>query len=303
MRLLIGFRYVSAVLPLLMFDCALAETAGAADVSSATTQTFQRDSRPVWEIGVGGGYSGAMDYPASSSRNNRTLFLPYAIYRGERFRVGSGRVRAVAVEKPRFSVDLSLGAAFNADSEGNSAREGMPDLDFLFELGPRLDYRIFDRPVHSGSRSSLSWETYLRAVMSTDFSGLDSRGVRVGSRLRYNYSNIGGSKVDFFTRFGPVWATEDLQDYFYGVDETFATDSRAAFNAGGGYLGSELFYGLRFHAGKNFRLILGSTLGYYDGAENRDSPLFESRRTVSYAMVMVWSIRQSRRSIDLYEED
>ena len=201
--------FVLLLLVLSTISVAVAESTGEKNPDSESS-AFRLESKPVWEIGVGGGYSGGMDYPASSSRNDRTLFLPYAIYRGKTFRVGSGRVKAVAVEKPRFSVDLSLGASFNADSEDNPLREGMPDLDFLFEVGPRLEYRLFDREVGKRSRSSLSWENYLRAVFSTDFKQLESRGLRLGSRLRYQFSNLAGRDLDFFVRFGPVWASEPL---------------------------------------------------------------------------------------------
>ncbi|HBR98130.1 MAG TPA: MipA/OmpV family protein [Gammaproteobacteria bacterium] len=273
------------------------------NAASSKPPAFTLERKPVWEIGLGGGYSGGFDYPASSERNQRTLFLPYAIYRGPTFRVGSGRVQAVAVEDPRFKLDLSVGASFNADSDGNSARSGMPDLDFLFEVGPRLEYRVFDWPIGDNSRSTLSWENYIRAVFSTDFTRVDTRGVRLGSRLRYQYTDIGGKPIDFFARLGPIWGSADLQDYFYQVDPAFATDTRAAFKAGGGYLGSELFYGIRFWATRHFRLIAGSTLGFYDGAANEDSPLFEQRRSTSYALVVIWSIWQSPNAIEVFQED
>lgn len=265
--------------------------------------TFKLENKPIWEIGIGGGFSQGFAYPASSARNNRSLFLPYAIYRGKTIRVGSGRLQAVAFEKPRLKLDASLSASFNADSDGNEAREGMPDLDFLFEIGPRLEYRLIDKPMGNQSRSKLSWENYLRAVLSTDFKRLDSRGFRFGSRLRYRYTRISGRNIDFFARFGPVWATEELHDYFYQVGEDFMTASRPQFNARGGYLGSELFYGLRISPIKNFRFIVGSMIGFYDGAANADSPLFETKRSTGYVLALIWSIRQSKETINLFEDE
>ena len=96
-------------------------------------------SKPVWELGVGAAFFSGHDYPASDDPNDTALALPFFVYRSERVRVQGGGVGAVAIERPRFKLDVSLGGSLNAESSGNAAREGLPDLDFLFELGPRLN--------------------------------------------------------------------------------------------------------------------------------------------------------------------
>ncbi len=271
--------------------------------SVAQTPDFRKESKPVWEFGLGGGHFRGFDYPASSDPNNQTLALPYIIYRGPLLRLTSGRLQAVAFEDPRWKLDLSLGASFSANSEGNSARASMPDLDFLFEIGPRLEYRLMNHSWSDGSTSKLSWETYLRAVFSTDFSDIAARGFRFSSRLRYRHNKVAGFPVDFFARLGPIWASSRLNDYFYAVPPAFETESRPSFKASGGYLGTELFYGFAIYLKKNFRLILGSVEGFYDGASNEESPLFEVKQSRAYLFGFVWSLKQSKERIEVLEDD
>ena len=58
------------------------------------------------------------------------------IYRGDIFSVGDeGAFRALAFANDRVELDLSLGASLPANSEDDADRRGMPDLDFLFEVG------------------------------------------------------------------------------------------------------------------------------------------------------------------------
>ncbi len=62
---------------------------------------FILDSKPRWELGVGGGYFEGFDYPASRDPNRAAIVLPYLVFRSAIFRVGGGGVNAIAVENPR----------------------------------------------------------------------------------------------------------------------------------------------------------------------------------------------------------
>lgn len=102
------------------------------------------ESQPLWEVGIGGGALNTTKYPASSERNEVVLAAPYFIYRGEVLRIGGGGIRAVVVEDSDFELDMSFGGAFSAKNDDDSIRAGMPDLDYLFEVGPQAIYRLHD---------------------------------------------------------------------------------------------------------------------------------------------------------------
>ena len=102
---------------------------------------------------------------------------PYFIYRGETIRIGDGSIaRAVAIDKSWYELDLSLAGSFNANSEGNEARVGMPDLDFIFELGPQLKLRLSKFEFEQHGKAELLLNLQARAVFSTDFSSIHKRG-------------------------------------------------------------------------------------------------------------------------------
>lgn len=269
--------------------------------SSAVADPSSVLQKPRWEVGVGAGYFKGFDYPASSDANERALAVPFFIYRSPLLRFGDGGVRAVAIEKPRLKLDLSIGGSLNASSQGNSAREGMPDLDFLFELGPQLEVRLFDRRLASGARLRARFTSELRAVFSTDFKALESRGWVADVGVGVNVANIAGTEFSFISGLDVSFATEPLHDYFYQVDDEFVTDERSLFDARGGYLETTLFTGLAFRALPQVRIFTGLIQGFYEGARNQDSPLFDTTLQTRYALGIVWTIRASEQMIDVVD--
>ena len=257
--------------------------------------------RPAWEFGVGGGYFSGFDYPASNDENQRFVALPFFIYRTPVFRLGGGGVRAVAIEKPSVKLDLSVGGSLNASSDGDGVREGMPDLDFLFEIGPQLEVRLFDRSPASGGRLQGRFTSELRAVFATDFKGVDSQGFVAEFGVGVNYRNFRASGLDLISAIDITFADEKLQDYFYQVDPEFVTTSRDAFDAKGGYLETSLFAGIGIRPLRDVRVFTGVFAGLYDGARNQDSPLFETTTQTGFALGIVWTIKTSDTYVDIVD--
>ena len=274
-----------------------------ADVAEAVASGPSFTTRPRWEFGIGGGYFSGHDYPASDDPNERSLALPFFIYRSPVFRVGGGGVRAVAIERPKVRLDLSIGGSLNASSEDNGSRAGMPDLDFLLELGPQLEVSLIDRPAGSGGRLQLGFATELRAVVATDFRGVEARGFVAEAGFDVARRRVLGSRLDLLAGIDVTFADERLQDYFYEVDPEFATPARAAYDARGGYLGAEVTAGVAVRVLSNLRVFVGAQSGLYAGAANEDSPLFETTSSTGAAVGVVWTIAKSRRTIDVVERD
>lgn len=277
-----------------------AEDGGTIAAASVDGPSFTR--RPRWELGVGGGAFSGYDYPASDDPNRRALALPFFIYRSPVFRIGDGGVRAVAIERPRVRLDLSIGGSLNARSEGNGSREGMPDLDFLFELGPQVEISLIDR-VQGEGRFQVGLAAELRAVLATDFGGIGAEGFVAELGVDTALRRVGGSGVDLLAGIEATFADERLQDYFYEVEPRFATPARPAHDARAGYLGTELFLGAAIRPLPDVRVFLGVQCGLYGGAANEDSPLFETNGNTGFALGAVWTIAKSRRLIEVVEND
>jgi len=251
------------------------------------------DAKPLWELGVGAFSGWLPDYPAAGQNTVRTIAVPVPIYRGEIWRVGGeenrGAVSGRFFKNNRFEFDVTLSGAFPVDSGSNNARRDMPDLDFLFGIGPQLIFKLINEPGHR----KLNLNLQARAVYSTDFSSVDSRGYVFNPKLNYTREHVSDLDLKVFTSAGPVFASEKLMDYFYQVDPEFVTPTRPAYDADAGYLGSNITLGVSKRFNSRFRLLLGTRLGIHTGATNDDSPLFKDELNLSVFTAFMWSIFQS----------
>jgi outer membrane protein len=252
------------------------------------------ERQPLWEFGAGGGAFEGANYPSSSERNFIALLAPYLIYRGDVFRVGGGSgVRAVLIEKSDFELDLSFSGAFSADSEDNTARAGMPELDFLFEVGPQLVYRVKDFKFAQGGNGRLKARLQTRAVFSTDFKRIDERGFVIEPTISYQQRGVFFKETGLNVSLSFTFATEKLHDYFYQVAPVFATNNRIQYDAKGGYLGAELSLGYSFPIAENIRGFLAGSAQIHQGSANQDSPLYEKDITYSFGIGFVWRLYES----------
>ncbi len=259
-----------------------------AEPSAATVQ------RPLWEIGIGGAFGGVSDYPASDRYHLRGLPIPYFVYRGQLFRSDESGARLRAKVRPDVELDISSSASFPVHSESGGPRAGMPGLDYLFQLGPNLKI-TFDRPA-PGVR--LLVEFPLRAAFSTDWRHMDYRGLIFSPDLAIQDDTLLGSSWRTYADIGPQFTSARLQDYFYEVDPQYATPDRPAYQAHGGYLGTRIEVGASRALIDGLRLFFYGRLDNYDGAENRDSPLWKSDFNGTAFVGFAWSFLQSHATVD-----
>lgn len=260
--------------------------------------TLEDDMRPVWEAGVFVAAFNSPEYPAADQNQTNIIPAPYFIYRGETLRIGDGSIaRAVAVDKSWYELDLSLAGSFNANSEDNRARLGMPDLDFVFEVGPQLRLRLskFDFKDHGKGQLFLNLQT--RAAFSTDFAGVNKRGFVFQPQFAYRQRGWLSEKTALSVAISPTWATEKLHDYFYQVDEQFVTPDRPLYDATGGYLGTNLAMSMSFNANPAIRVFFGASTSIHNGAANADSPLFKDKNTYSVGAGLVWRLYESTEKV------
>ena len=259
------------------------------------SKAVKTEKKPLWELGVGAFSGWLPDYPASDEYNIRSLGLPYVIYRGDILRIGGednrGAISGRFVKNERYEFDVSLSASFPVDSDNNDARRGMPDLDFLFEVGPQLIFKLINEP----NRRKLNLNMQLRAAFSTDLSEIDSRGFVFNPKLTYRHENLTDWNINTLVNLGPIFATERLMDYFYEVKPRFATFERPAYDADAGYLGSYMTLGASKRFNKRFRFFVGTRFGIHNGSINKSSPLFKDKINPSIFAAFAWSFFQSER--------
>ncbi len=248
---------------------------------------------PLWEIGAvaAGGYGPT--YPASSDYKASAVPIPYIAYRGRRIRAGDGALlRGIVVEQDRFELDVSLDGSFNADSSDSDARDGMPDLDFLVELGPRVQMVL----ARDARASQVELELPLRAVFSLDWDSPELEGFVFNPQIAYQNGRFLGQN-QFKAALGPVFGTEGIGEYFYEVAPRYARAGRPAFDATGGYLGSRVEFSLLRRLNRWVTVFGRVRAESFHGAANNDSPLFEEEITGSVMAGLVISVLQSKQQV------
>ena len=244
---------------------------------------------PVWEAGLGATVLSLPDYRGSDKSRGYLLPVPYLVYRGPRFSVDRGGLKAELLEDGRLELDFSVDLSVPVRSDGNSARAGMPNLRPALEIGPQLIADLWDS---SNGRFKLQLQLPLRYAftLSTDTRDV---GFVFHPRLGVEVSDFAGYRgLNAGLVVGPVFATARQHDYFYTVDPQYATDTRPAYQAGGGYSGMKL----AMSVSKRFpKYWFGAfvRVDWLKGATFEDSPLVTRETTVAAGFAISWIFAES----------
>lgn len=248
----------------------------------------EQEERPLFEAGVLGAGGIFPDYPASAQSHAHALPIPYLIYRGQSFQLAPGSARGVLVNTPAVSFDVSASGAFRS-SHDDAARYGMPGLDYMGQIGPRLNVLL----AHDAMYAKIDFELAVRAVFSTDLSSIAYRGFVSHPELAYTHANFMNTGGQLKVGIGPEFATTRLMDYFYQVQPQFVIPGRPAYEAHGGYLGSELDVTYRYRLNQRINIIGFVQPALYSGATNEGSPLFKRQYGVSAGVALSFSFWRS----------
>lgn len=300
---LVRVALLAVLLPLIVLLASARAMAQNNSVDSADSATLKTESKPQWEFGLAAAALSVPAYPASAVTGERRFLVPWFIYRGDKVRLQDGGLKLIALQNKRVTVDVSIGGSLNADSADTPLRAGMPDLDYLLELGPKVDVRLWDHESDSGGKSRLNWSTALRLAVSTDFSSLKSRGPVLGTELSYRRSGLLGADTFFSASAEAFWVGEKMMDYFYQVDTAFVTPQRAAFDAQPGYIGSAISLGVGRNFNDKVSGFIGLRVALHDGARNSDSPLFEDNTGNAIFGGLSWTLKQSKKMTQVLASD
>jgi outer membrane scaffolding protein for murein synthesis (MipA/OmpV family) len=256
--------------------------------------------RPEWELGAGVTAFELPDYRGSDESRGYVFPIPYVIYHGDRLRVDRQGLRGVFFETDRVTIDLSLGAAPPVDSGKNRARQGMPDLDPTFEIGPRFNYTLARDRVREWA---LTFRLPLHAVIATDLSHAQGAGTVANPNLTFDARpRFLEGKWRLGLQTGLLFATSEYHRYYYSVDPAFATAERPAYAAGGGYSGALAQVSLT----RRFRRAWVGAFARYDalkGAVFEASPLFKRDHNVTAGIAFAWVFAESERKVEVDVEE
>src|SRR6266513_5868326 len=217
--------------------------------------------------------------------------VPYLMYRGKFLRSDHNGLRGRLFDAERIELNLSVNGT--TPVRNDSSRHGMPDLRSTVEVGPALD-------VHLWKSDDRLLKLDLRLPARAAFTVEGSPHV-VGVFLAPNLNlDIGQRRGDDGWKLGllagPLFATRRYDEYFYGVAPQYASAGRPAFEARGGYAGTQLLAAL---TRRYPRYWLGAYLRHDSlaGASFAASPLVRRESYWSGGFGIAWIIGRSSRVV------
>lgn len=249
---------------------------------------------PKWEFGLGVAAITMPDYRGSDHQSQLVFPFPYFIYRGDILKADRGGLRGRFFDSEHLDVELSLNGGVPVRSKDNEARRDMPDLDPTLEVGPQAIIRIVGKATDV---SRLDIRLPVRQVVS---SSLKSEGIVFTPALNLSITPRDGWQ--FGAQTGPYFANARYHRYLYEVRPEYATASRPAYAAKGGYGGWQVTTSLTRRFDKLFvgGYIRASTV---KGAVFDDSPLVRRKNNIQAGIAVSWVFAKSSELVSSTDDE
>lgn len=253
-------------------------------ISSQVIAQAVDDNHSSWDLGLGLTHYRIPDYNGSDNLTTITTPFPYIVYTGKFLRIKSGSVQAALFSSDRLFFGLSGDGTPPVDSDKNSARNNMPDLDPVLETGPSLEYYFLHGKNKNDKNQRLFLELPLRAAIATDLDSTQHIGWITNPRLKYHFQK---GKWRFRLGTGPAYANDNYYQYYYGVAAAFATSTRSPYKAESGFGGMHYTFGFGW---RNRNTYFGGYVRYVDlsHAEFENSPLVAKNHALLTGLSLAW---------------
>ena len=240
---------------------------------------------PLWEFGLGMGVLNAPHYRGSKTVENIYLPVPYVIYRGDVFKIDREGIRGELFQSDRVYLDISLAGNIPVPESDDSARAGMPSLDPLIEIGPELEFKLWNT---SHDEQTLWFKTPYRLVFSVGNPLMKYQGWSLSPYLEYKIkTHQSTALMRYNISVGPIFAGSKYHKYFYEVDPEYVTPQREEYHADSGYSGSRITISVARNTRKYF-LGLFARYDFLKNAEFVDSPLVETENYFIFGVAFAW---------------
>jgi MipA family protein len=248
---------------------------------------------PLYEFGIGLGAIVFDDYRGSDTAHAYPLPVPYILYNGKFLKANRDGIRGTLFNQDRLELNLSFDAT--TPVRNDRERSGMPDLKPTVELGPSFDLHLMRS---AGGRVKLDLRMPWRAALTVE-AAPKIIGWTFTPRLALDIRNpLGWEGWNLGVLTGPLFADRRYHAYFYSVAPQFATVQRPAYQAVGGYAGTQFIAALS----KRFRKFWVGAYTRYDtlsGATFLESPLVQRKSYMSGGIGISWIISKSSQLVDV----
>ena len=224
------------------------------------------------KLELGGGFLSIYgNHYRGSDQGKFWLFpIPYFTYRSERIEAEPSFIRGIFFHNEWFSFKLSLMLGLNVESKNNTARQGMPSLDYTFELGPMFIFKLW-RSEKKDLFINFEWP--IRQSFATDLSYVKPVGIFTVPYINMiHYPTPSSWNWSSELSISPMYANKNYHQYYYDVAEKYARSGRPAYTAHGGYSGLQAALVLNKRL-ENLVIIPFIRFDYLKNAVFENSPL------------------------------
>lgn len=246
-------------------------------------------SQAYYELGVAIAYSQLPDYLGSSRERHYLVPFPYLTYQSDKLTIARNEAVGKLWQRDNWSLNLNFAGALPVNSEDNGLRQGMPDLHWMAEFGPRLDYQILQ-----SATQQITLQFPLRKAIATDIQHWQSTGWRFEPRivLQQHLSE----QLRLTSQLAALWSSAQYHQYLYGVSADYATPTRPFYQANGGFSGWRASLGVSWRY-QNWWLGAFSRYDNIQQASFTDSSLVQQHNNVSFGLAFAWIFKQKRISL------
>lgn len=238
------------------------------------------------ELGGGVFMADIPHYLGADQSEQYILPVPYIRYQSDELDVDRNSFTGYLWQADNLHLDISAGVSLAVDSKDNRAREGMDDLDWVFELGPSLNYYFLGSP---RTATQFYLGLFTRKAMATDFSSVTNVGWRYGPSIYFETPLIARDEYELSTsiRANANFADDRYLNYYYGIAQVNSSEVRSEFSSSSGYSGADLSVGLNLDSKKYW---LGGFIKYHHLADSKQqhSPLVKQNSNVSFGFGAAW---------------
>jgi outer membrane scaffolding protein for murein synthesis (MipA/OmpV family) len=245
---------------------------------------------PLWEVGLYAIAGWQPAYPGSAQNLTNFQVLPYAIYRGSMLRVEGGGVGVRALQTPRYEWDVSGSGSFGSSANEVRARQGMPSIGTLVQLGPVFRVNFADLLDPRRDPRLTRFEIPVRAVFDAT-EDLGYKGWTLEPRLSHTAWQDASSSVVLSASM--LYGSRSLNALFYEVAPAFATPQRPAYEARRGLISTNLNAVFRHRISPSLQLTFFANIETLRGSANHASPLLLREEDGGVGLALSWAIWSS----------
>jgi outer membrane scaffolding protein for murein synthesis (MipA/OmpV family) len=251
--------------------------------ASAKENAFIKNAQ--YSIGMGAGVTYLNDYIGSDESNAYVFPFPFIYFKSDKFKIDRNAFEGNVFTNKKWHLSFDVAGSLPVNSKNNKAREGMPDLDWVGEMGPSIEYYV-QGDTSSNNRLYIDWS--IRKAVATNFKHINSIGWVSQLSLNQKYQvprKIFGGDFVIDSSISVLYNSSQYSRYYYDVSIEHENYLREQYTASSGYAGVRLAIGGTWRK-DNYWIGVFTRYSNLNGVAFENSPLVKKNHNVLFGFAV-----------------